>query len=184
MPSIAVRISDSEKIELDLRARGDISKYVRDVLFSEAKCRDESIGWVENRVEDLLENQAVLLATVRALADEVSELKVAPPQQPQLIAAPAATGAPDPERKGIIMELELLRGQTSREVKMLIWETVEGRDLPVWDGDPPPPGSFLAERMAEQRMAEQRRQAASKTPEPPAPKAQTPAGFLDRFRPK
>lgn len=148
MPSIAVRISDSEKIQLDYLARGDISKYIRSVAFGEAKCRAESIGWLESRVEDLLENHAALLDTVGALAAEVHELKAAPIPQPQPITAPAQDNS---RLEGMTLELLLLlRRNVSLTDRRGIQATVESQGLPVWE-DSAQPSSFMAARMAEQR---------------------------------
>lgn len=169
MPSIAVRISDTERTELDNLARGDISKYVRNVLFGDAKRFAESINWLENRVEDLLENQAVLLETVRALVAEVRELKTAPPPQPQPIAAPAQDNS---RLEGMTLELLLLLRRNVLPVdRQGIQATVESEGLPVWESSRPP-SSF---------MPEQRPPSAVERQDPPARENRNQGGRLRKW---
>src|SRR5258708_1027965 len=102
MPTIAVRLSDAERIELDNRAQGDISKYVRNALFGDT----ERSQRLEIRMDELLETQTVLLSMFRTLAAEVREMKAAP--------APELTPAQGNSRlEGMTLELLLLlRGKT------------------------------------------------------------------------
>lgn len=135
MPSIAVRLSEAERSELDYLAQGDISKYVRNALFGDAEHNAESIQLLGSRMVELLEDQAVLRALVRALADEVRELKVAPPSHS--VAAPVQ----DVSRlEGMTLELLLLlRGSVSLTDRRRIHATIDQEGLPVWgDSDPPP----------------------------------------------
>ncbi len=138
MPSIAVRLSEAERSELDYLAQGDISKYVRNALFGDAKCNAksvESIQWLGNRMEELLEDQAVLQALVRALADEVRELKAAPLPQPV-----AATVQGISRLEGMTLELLLLlRGSVSLTDRRRIHATIDQEGLPVWEESEPPP---------------------------------------------
>lgn len=167
MPSITVRISDSEKIQLDHLARGDTSKYVRDVLFGETRCRAESLEWLENRVGDLLE-------TVKALAAEVRELKAAPPPQQQPIAAPAQDNS---RLEGMTLELLLLlRGNASLTDRKRIHATIESQGLPVWE-DSTPPSSFMASNTTERRP-----QAAVERRDPPGREERSQGGFLKKWR--
>lgn len=138
MPSIAVRLSEAERSELDYLAQGDISKYVRNALFGDAKHNAESAESIQllgSRMEELLEDQAVLRALIRALADEVRELKAAPP--PHSVAAPVQ----DVSRlEGMTLELLLLlRGSVSLTDRRRIHATIDQEGLPVWgDSDQPP----------------------------------------------
>lgn len=134
MPSIAVRISDYELTKLKHFSGDNVSKYVRDAItaFIDAKGRADSFEWLESRVGEMLENQAVLLATVRALAAEVSALKATPPPQP--IEAPAQDNS---RIEGMTLELLLLqRGSRSRADLDRVQSEVERLKLPVHGGDP------------------------------------------------
>lgn len=179
MPSIAVRISDSERVILDNLAGGDISKYVRNVIFGNGRRQAESINWLENqvdglrhRVDNLLQNQADLLDTVRELADEVRELKAALPPQSQPIAAPAQDNS---RIEGMTLELLLLlRGNVSLTDRKRIHATVEREGLPVWE-DSAPPSSFMASNTTERRPQVE-------VQEPPARDERSQGGFLKRWR--
>jgi hypothetical protein len=154
MPSIAVRISDYELTKLKHFSEDNVSKYVRDAIaaFIDAKCRAESLEWLENRVGELLENQDVLLATVRALAAEVSELKAAPPPQAQPIAAPAQDNS---RLEGMTLELLLLlRGRASNTERQQIHAMVECEGLPVWESSRPPSSSMASNAIERQPQAE------------------------------
>lgn len=179
MPSIAVRISDSERIMLDNLAGGDISKYVRNVIFGNGRRQAESINWLENqvdglrnRVENLLQNQADLLDTVMALAADVRELKAAPGAQHQPVSAPAQDNS---RLEGMTLELLLLlRGNVSLTDRRRIHATVESQGLPVWE-DSAPPSSFMASSTTERR-------AQAEVQEQPAREERSQGGFLRKWR--
>jgi hypothetical protein len=118
MPTIAVRLSDAERIELDNRAQGDISKYVRNALFGDA----ERSQRLETRMDELLETQTVLLSMFRTLATEVREPKAAPAQD-------------NPRLEGMALELLLLlRGKVASRTELnAIQGEVERQGLPVWE---------------------------------------------------
>jgi hypothetical protein len=159
MPSIAVRISDSERRALDNLARGDISKYVRSALFGDARRDAQSLQWLENRVNDLFEGQTLLLALVRALDGEVSELRESLAPQPQPVVAPVQDNS---RLEGMTLELLLLlRGRAARMDLDRVHAEVERQGLPVWEGSTPP-SSFMASNTTERQP-----QAAVERQDPP-----------------
>ncbi|MBR8032435.1 hypothetical protein [Burkholderia vietnamiensis] len=144
-----IRCTVPEKAELEVRSGGDISKYVRAVLFEGQS--DELLA-VESRVSELIETVRVLGNRQARTSEEVRELIAKVVAAPKAKAeAPTATGTPDPATQGMLLELLLLlRGTRSRTDLDRAQAEVERQKLPVWDG-PTPPSSWMASSTTEQR---------------------------------
>lgn len=172
MPTIAVRLSDAERIELDDRAQGDISKYVRNALFGEA----ENAVEVERRLSELIEEQAVLRSMISTLADSVKNLSVELAKNAAPAPALAGTNEAGARLEGMTLELLLLlRGRGSRTELNGIQSEVKRQGLPVWE-DSTPPSSFMASNTTMRKaQTEVERQ------DPPGSEGRSQGGFLKKW---
>ena len=126
MPTIAVRLSNAERIELDDRAQGDISKYVRNALFGEGP-----------RADDVLGKLALLSEDLSVLNAKIERLEAREPGQ-------VVPSEADAQLKGMLLEvLLMLRGRLSPTERNAVHGTIESEGLPVWESSTPA-SSFMA----------------------------------------
>jgi hypothetical protein len=114
---IRVRCTRAERIEIEERAEGDISKYVRRLLFDE---QSQALSNIDRRLDELTELVQSQASTVTRKGEEIRE-----PGQ--------ATGA-DPVTQGMLLELlMLLRMTASQPNKQAAQAEVERQGLPVFE---------------------------------------------------
>lgn len=137
-----IRCTVAERAELEVRSGGDISKYVRAVLF---EGQSDELLEVGARLSELIETVQVLGNRQARTTEEIREaLAIARAGAKAEPEAPTAMGAADPVTQGMLLELLLLlRGTRSRTDLDRAQAEVERQELPVWEGSIPP-SSFMA----------------------------------------
>lgn len=114
---IRVRCTRAERIELEERAEGDISKYVRRLLFAE---EGQALSNIERRLDELVE--AVQSGASRA------------PREGEEVRERAGSAQADTETSGMLLELLLLlRMSASRTNMQAAQAEVERQGLPVFE---------------------------------------------------
>jgi hypothetical protein len=166
-----VRCTLAERAELEVKSGGNISEYARATLF---EGQSQAMLDLQARVEELLQDQAVLRTLVRELAGEVRELRATPTTQPQPIAAPAQDNS---RLEGMTLELLLLlRGRASNTERQQIHATVESEGLSVWESSRPPSSSMAS------NTTERRPQAAVEKQDSPAREDRSQGGLFKKWR--
>jgi hypothetical protein len=118
---IRFRCTLAERLELEDRAKGDISKYIRRMLFEE---QAQALSNIERKLDGLYEEVSVPSHSAPPKAEEVRD-------QGQPVEFDTAT-------QGMLLELLLrARGMDMRSAQA----QVERQGLPVWE-DPTPLSSF------------------------------------------
>lgn len=114
---IRVRCTRAERIEIEERAEGDISKYVRRLLFDE---QSQALSNIDRRIDELTELVQAQASPGARKGEEIRE-----PKQ--------ATG-PDPVTQGMLLEvLMLLRMTASRTNMQTAQAEVERQGFPVFE---------------------------------------------------
>lgn len=181
-----VRCTLAERAELEVKSGGDLSKYVRAVLFE-----DLSDGMLDlrARMEELTETVQVLNYSLAQTGEEVRELSSRQTCTGAEIREALAKAASAPQTqpteaqaldnsvlKGMVLELLLLlRSTRSRTDLNSVQAEVERQKLPVWEDKPyvSSTTTSIAPKPQPQAVVEKR--------EPQAGKAQKPAGLLDKI---
>ncbi|QBQ96885.1 hypothetical protein [Paraburkholderia pallida] len=164
-----VRCTVAERAELEVRSGGDISKYVRAVLFDG---QSDGMLNLQARVEELIETVHVLGNRQAQTGEEIRETLAKPE-------TPTAAGAGDPVAQGMLLELLLLqRGARSRTDLNRAQAEVERQKLPVWENSTRP-SSFT-----DTNATERRQQAEAERQHPPARDERKQGGWLGDWRKK
>jgi hypothetical protein len=112
-----IRCTQSERVELEERAEGNVAGYVRRLLFDE---QGAALSNIERRLDELIESVRVIEQTGARKGEEMRE------------AGPSTEVSP--ATQGMILELLLLmRGATNRTNLQAAQAEVERQGFPVFE---------------------------------------------------